>query len=147
MVLLTYLDDEVLQRLLVLGRVLVKLRLQFVDRKRTEIIQALVPLLHLLKARLVVAFGDHLFVLDVLVGTHLLEALLQFDQLFLVDALALSFTVALSEHLNLERLFVGVLAHHALQLESISVELHLLFNWVLINNSLFLSSIIGADSL
>ena len=60
----TYLDDQILERLFVLGRVLVEVRLELGDCVDLETLDALSALLHLLKARLVVAARHHLAVLD-----------------------------------------------------------------------------------
>ena len=43
-----YLNDQVFERLLILGRVLIKLVLQFIDRENLEVNDALIALLHLL---------------------------------------------------------------------------------------------------
>ena len=48
----------------------------------------------------------------------------QFDEFVLVDPFRFIFTVSLALHLDLEGFLVGVLSHHALQLEGISIELH-----------------------
>ena len=59
--------------------------------------------------------------IDLLVAHHLLVLLLELQQLFLVDALAFTLTLTLSEHLDLEGFLMSVLPHHSLQLKSVTV--------------------------
>lgn len=117
----TYLDDQVLESLLVLWSLLVELALQAVHGEHFESLKALVALFHLLHAHFVVLASDHLFVLDLSILHLLLVQLGQLVQLLVVDALRLFLAIALAEHLDLERLLVGILAHHSLQLEGITV--------------------------
>ncbi len=126
----TYLDDEVLECLAVLGGVSIEVVRQAIDGKLLEVLNAGVPLLHLLKACLVVATGHHLTMVDLLVRHHLLVALLKLDELFLVDALALALALTLANDLNLEGFLVCVLSHHPLQLEGVAVQLHLFFQLI-----------------
>lgn len=122
---LTYLDDEVLESGLVLGGVLVEVGRETAYREHFEVFNAFIALLHLLQSGLVVQARHHFTVLDLLVSHSLFVSLLKHMQVFLVDALALSLTVALSHDLDFEGFLVGVLAHHALQFEGVSVQLHL----------------------
>lgn len=123
----TYLDDQALQSLLVLWRILVEVLLQLVDCKHFEIVNTASSLGHLLEACLVVGARHHLSVLDLLAARLFLELFVQLDELVLVDALSFVLTISLAKDLNLKRLFVSVLAHHSFKLESVSVQLHVIF--------------------
>ena len=120
----SYLNDQVFERLLILRCVLIKLVLQAIDRKNLEIDNALIALLHFLKARLVVAASDHLAMLNLLVFHGLLVPLGQLDELILVDPFRLVFAVTLALDLDLKGFLVSILSHHALQLEGVAVQLH-----------------------
>ena len=120
----SYLNDQVFERLLILRCVLIKLVLQAIDRKNLEIDNALIALLHFLKARLVVAASDHLAMLNLLVFHGLLVPLGQLDELILVDPFRLIFAVTLALDLDLKGFLVSILSHHALQLEGVAVQLH-----------------------
>ena len=126
----TYLNDQVLNRLLILWRILVKLVLQAVDREDLEVFHTLVALLHLFKACLVVAARHHLAMLDLLISHSLFMSLRELDQLFLVDPFRFMLTVTLALNLNLKGFLVSVLSHHTLQLEGVSIQLHVqLYNF------------------
>lgn len=120
----SYLNDQVFERLLILRCVLIKLVLQAIDRKNLEIDNALIALLHFLKARLVVAASDHLAMFNLLVFHGLLVPLGQLDELILVDPFRLIFAVTLALDLDLKGFLVSILSHHALQLEGVAVQLH-----------------------
>ena len=128
----TYLDDEVLERGLVLGRVLIELALEAVHGEDFEGFEAGVALDHFLHAHFVVLASHHLPMLNLLVRHLVLVALLQLRHLLSVDALRLLLSVTLTQHLDLKRLFVSVLTHHALELEGISVQIH--FNDIVLFN-------------
>jgi len=53
-------------------------------------------------------------------------SLLQFNKLFLINSFRLVLTVSLAKHLNFKCLLVSVLAHHTLEFESVSVQLHII---------------------
>lgn len=110
--------------MLVLRRASIELVLQAIDGEDLEFFNALVALFHFLQTRLVVATRHHLPVLNLHVLHPLIVELRHLDELLLIDPLRLVLAVALAEHLNLEGLLVGVLTHHALELESIAVQLH-----------------------
>ena len=120
----TYLDYEVLEGLLVLRVVSIELVLQAIYSEHFKIFDASIPLLHLLQTRLVVASRNHLAMIDLLVRHQFLEALVELVKLILVDTLALVLAIPLTQHLDLKGFLMGVLPHHALQLEGISIELH-----------------------
>ena len=122
----SYLDDQVFERLLILRRVLIKLVLQAVNRKNLKIDNALIALLHFLKARLIVAASDHLAMLNLLVLHGLLVPLGQLDELILVDPFRLVLAVTLALDLDLKGFLVSILSHHALQFEGVAVQLHTL---------------------
>lgn len=65
--------------------------------------------------------------LDERVLGHLLKARVQLPELLSVDALSLAFAVSLAEHLDFEGSLVRILYHHSLQLEGVTVQMHLLF--------------------
>ena len=117
-------DYEVLEGLLVLRVVSIKLVLKAVYREDFQIFDTRIPLLHLLQTRLIVASRHHLAMLDLLVRHQFLEALVELVKLFLIDTLTLVLAIPLTQHLDLESFLMGVLSHHALQLEGISIELH-----------------------
>jgi len=117
----TYLDDEVLEGGLVLGRVLVEVGGEAAFGEHLEVFNALIALLHLLQTGLVVQARHHFTVLDLLVLHSPFVSLLENMQILLVDALTLSLTIALTHDLDLEGFLVGVLPHHALQLEGVTV--------------------------
>ena len=123
----TYLDYEVLEGLLVLRVVSIKLVLKAVYREYFQIFDTRIPLLHLLQTRLIVASRNHLAMIDLLVRHQFLEALVELVKLILVDTLALVLAIPLTQHLDLKGFLMGVLSHHALQLEGISIELHCSF--------------------
>jgi len=107
--------------LLVLRSALVELGCKAVHGKNFKSLKALVSLSHLFNARLRVGLSHHFFVFDLIARHLLLMTLLKFNKLFLVDSLCLVLTISLAQYLNLECLFMGVLAHHTLELESVSV--------------------------
>ena len=117
----TYLDDQVLECFTVLWRLRVEVACETIDGKHFQVVDALVSLLHLLEACLVVAARHHFTMIDLLVAHHLLVLLLELQELFLVDALAFTLTLTLSEHLDLEGFLMSVLPHHSLQLKSVTV--------------------------
>ncbi len=98
-----------------------------VDCKHFEIVNTASSLGHLLEACLVVGARHHLSVLDLLAARFFLEKVVQFDELVLVDALSLVLAISLAKDLNLKRFFVSVLTHHSFKLESVSVQLHIIF--------------------
>ena len=132
----TYLDNKVLKSLLVLRIVSVELVLKTINSEYFEIFDASIPLLHLLQTRLIVTSRHHFAMLDLLVRHKFLEAFVEFAKLCLVNTFGLGLTVSLSQDLDLKGFFVGILSHHALQLEGITIELHdfslSLFNIILL---------------
>lgn len=74
--------------------------------------------------------------LDLLVGHKFLEAFVEFAELILVNTFAFVLAVSLSQDLDFERFLMGILSHHALQFEGITIELHdfslSLFNIILL---------------
>ena len=72
----TYLNDQMLQCLLVLGSFGVVAALEFVDGKDFEVFKTLIALDHLLNAHLGVLLGDSFLVIDERVTPHLIVLLL-----------------------------------------------------------------------
>ena len=132
----TYLDNKVLKSLLVLRIVSIELVLKTINCEYFEIFDASIPLLHLLQTRLIVTSRHHFAMLDLLVGHKFLEAFVEFAELILVNTFALVLAVSLTQDLDFERFLMGILSHHALQLEGITIELHdfslSLFNIILL---------------
>ena len=75
--------------------------------------------------------------LDLLVSHRLLVSLLEFFQLLLVNPFRLVLAVTLAKYLDLKGLLMGVLSHHALQFEGISIELHGLLCFMIFNKNTF----------
>lgn len=81
----TYLNDQVFDGLLILGRVLVKILLQASDCEDFQVLNALISLFHFLQTRLVVAARHHLAMLNLHVLHSLLMSFRQLNQLFLIN--------------------------------------------------------------
>ena len=117
----TYLNDQVLECLLVLRCFLIKLLRKAIKSHPLQTIDTSRSLLHLLQSRLIVTPSHHLSMLDLHVFHLLLMALFQLGELFLVNALRLMLSVPLPLHHDLKGLLVRILPHHSLQLEGVPI--------------------------
>ena len=124
-VLLAYLNDEVLESGAILGRVAGVALLDFLDGEHAQLVDALGALLHLLEADRVTCARCFLSVLALHLIDILLVLLMSFLELALEANLRISLALPLALEHDLEGALVRILAHHALQLKRVTVQLHL----------------------
>lgn len=119
------LDNETFERLTVLGSLTRVAVSDFLHGENFELFDALSTHFHLIKTEGVALARSLLPVLSVHLIDVLLVLLLSLAQLLLEQALRIRLTLSLTLEHDLEGALMGVLSHHALQLERVLVQLHI----------------------
>ena len=122
--LFSYLNDEVLESSAILRSITGVALFDLLDGKHTKLVDALSALLHLLKADGITCARCFLSMLALHLLHILFVLLLSFIKLVLEEALRISLTLPLALEHDLEGALVSILAHHALQLKRVTVQLH-----------------------
>ena len=122
--LFSYLNDEVLESSAILRSITGVALFDLLDGKHTKLVDALSALLHLLKADGITCARCFLSMLALHLLDILLVLLLSFLELVLEEALRISLTLPLALEHDLKGALVRILAHHALQLKRVAVQLH-----------------------
>ena len=118
---ITYLNNQVFESSLIFSTVRVEITLETLSSSCTQILNALIALLHLLETHRVSLLSDFDLVLNPLSINLLFELLLQLDLTLSNELVFLLLVVTLSFDHDLKGFLMSILAHHTLQLERVCI--------------------------